>query len=86
MFQLSARPAMARAWRRDLVNTDSLFLGALMLVACIGVGLLVGAALHRRVHAAQIADIDGDITALRAKLREVRDEAPPPASDSPAKG
>ena len=45
-------------------------------------------ALKSRIVKAQlsIADIDGDITALRAKLREVRDEAPPPASDSPAKG
>lgn len=66
--------------------TDSLLLGALMLAVCIGLGLLLGTALHRRVHAAQIADIDGDITALRAKLREVRDEAPAAASDSPAKG
>jgi hypothetical protein len=66
--------------------TDSLVLGAVILVVCIALGLLLGAALHRRVHAAQIADIDGDITALRAKVREVRDEAPVAAGDSPAKG
>jgi hypothetical protein len=66
--------------------TDSLLIGAVMLLVCIGLGLLLGAALHRRVHAAQIADIDGDITALRAKVREVRDEAPVAAGDSPGKG
>jgi hypothetical protein len=66
--------------------TDSLLVGALILAVCIALGLLLGAALHRRVHAAQIADIDGDITALRTKVREVRDEAPPALGDSPAKG
>lgn len=66
--------------------TDSLLIGAVMLAICIALGLLLGAALHRRVHAAQIADIDGDITALRAKVREVRDESPAAPADSPAKG
>lgn len=66
--------------------TDSILIGAAMLAICIALGLLLGAALHRRVHAAQIADIDGDITALRAKVREVRDEAPVAAGDSPPKG
>jgi hypothetical protein len=68
-----------------MVNT--LVIGAAMLIVCIGAGLLLGALLHRRFHAAQIADIDGDITALRLKVKEVHDIGPlPPPGGALAPG
>jgi hypothetical protein len=65
---------------------STLVIGAAMLIACIGIGLLLGAGLHRRTHAAKIADIDGDITALRMKVKEVQDMGPlpPPGGIRPA--
>ena len=53
-------------------------IGAIMLVVCMIAGLILGVALHRRLNAAHVADIDGDISALRLRLRELRADKPAP--------
>lgn len=52
---------------------NTLLTGALLMIAAILVGVILGMTLHRRVHAAQVADIDGDIAALRQKLKDSHD-------------
>ena len=55
---------------------QSIVIGAILLVICMIAGLILGVALHRRLHAAQVADIDGDINSLRLRLRELRADKP----------
>ena len=55
---------------------QEIVIGAILLVICMVAGLILGVALHRRLHAAQVADIDGDINALRLRLRELRADKP----------
>ncbi|MEJ0022108.1 MAG: hypothetical protein WDN76_00680 [Alphaproteobacteria bacterium] len=55
---------------------EAVVIGAALLVICMVVGLILGVALHRRMYAAHVADIDGDISALRLRLRELRAETP----------
>ena len=55
---------------------QAIVIGAILLVICMVAGLILGVALHRRLHAAQVADIDGDINALRLRLRELRADKP----------
>ncbi len=55
---------------------QSIVIGAILLVICMVAGLILGVALHRRLHAAHVAGIDGDINALRLRLRELRADKP----------
>lgn len=55
---------------------QAVVIGAALLVVCMIAGLILGVALHRRLHAANVADIDGDISALRLRLRELRADKP----------
>lgn len=55
---------------------DGVVIGAGLLIICMIAGLILGVALHRRLHAAYVADIDGDISALRVRLRELRADRP----------
>lgn len=55
---------------------QTVVIGAVLLIVCMIVGLILGVALHRRMYAAHVADIDGDISALRLRLRELRAETP----------
>jgi uncharacterized protein YneF (UPF0154 family) len=61
-------------WLKGEAAMDNTVLtGAAILIVSLLVGLFVGMLLHRRVHAAQIADIDGDITSLRKMLKDAQD-------------
>jgi hypothetical protein len=53
---------------------QAVVIGAALLIVCMIAGLILGVALHRRMYAAHVADIDGDISALRLRLRELRAE------------
>jgi cbb3-type cytochrome oxidase maturation protein len=52
---------------------NTVLTAAALLVVSLFLGLLVGMLFHRRVHAGQIADIDGDISALRKVLKDAQD-------------
>jgi hypothetical protein len=72
-----ARPGNARRVRERVgLMPQAIVIGAILLVICMVAGLILGVALHRRLHAAQVADIDGDINALRLRLRELRADKP----------
>jgi uncharacterized protein YneF (UPF0154 family) len=61
-------------WAKGETAMDNpVLMAALLLIASLLIGLFVGMLLHRRVHAAQIADIDGDITSLRKMLKDAQD-------------
>jgi hypothetical protein len=76
MFQLSRAWAMPNGAQRGQKMPQTVVIGAALLIVCMIVGLILGIALHRRMYAAHVADIDGDISALRLRLRELRAEAP----------
>ncbi|MGE3302869.1 MAG: hypothetical protein AB7M12_07120 [Hyphomonadaceae bacterium] len=44
---------------------ESLIIGIVLLLVCGGVGFVLGAALHRRLFVTQLADLEGDIAALK---------------------
>jgi hypothetical protein len=76
MFQLSRAPAMPIGAQRGQKMPQAVVIGAALLIVCMIAGLILGVALHRRMYAAHVADIDGDISALRLRLRELRAETP----------
>jgi hypothetical protein len=60
-----------------------LAIAGVLLAVCAVAGFFAGMALHRRMNAAWLADLDGDTTALRLALKNM--PAPPEGNEAGAK-